>query len=130
MLAGLVGTGATPASAEAVWPQAGCRPFSHLQAYRGWGPARFYGRTVTVSYAGTGCSTASGAAVELTLDGTATVFRGADPSGPAIDSRPFSVSGSWRTTSFSTDWTPGWWGCEVAAAEYRWQIAGVYTFAV
>lgn len=130
LVAGLVGAWPTQARADTVWPQAGCQPFSHVQTYPGWGPARFYGRPVTVAYQGTGCSTAAGELVALTLDGTATVFGGSQPSGRALDSRPFSVSGSWQTSSFSSSWTPGWWQCDVPAADYRWTISGVYSFEV
>lgn len=130
LVGGLFAGSPAAARAETVWPQPGCQPFSHLQTYRGWGPARFYGRTVTVSYQGTGCSTAEGELVGLTLSGTATVFRGSEASGSRLDTRAFSIAGSWRTSSFSTDWTPGWWRCDVPAADYRWAISGVYSFEV
>lgn len=121
---------AGPAAAEAVWPQAGCEAFTHVQTYRDWGPARFYGYTVTVLYEATGCSTLSADLVELSMEGTATAFRGSTASGAPVDTRPFSVSGSWRSPGPATAWSPSWWGCQVEAADYAWRISGVYTFDV
>jgi hypothetical protein len=47
-----------------------------------------------------------------------------------IESRPFSVTGTWARPGNDSGWPPAWWQCGVRHAEYTWQIPGVYTFHV
>lgn len=124
------------ASAEATeiasqgWEGQGCGPFSLTQTYTNWGPARHYNRVVTVVYDATRCSRQRGAAVHLTIEGTAVIYPGNRSWGASLDRRAFYVSGRWAGASNSEGWPPAWWRCDVPAAEYHWRIAGIYTFAV
>lgn len=107
-----------------------CAPFTHTQTYSGWGPAVAYGTTVTVLYEAGRCSTPDGSALDLSVEGTATVFEGDPSAGVPIDTRPFLVTGTWREPRNAEAWPPSWWGCRVPYASYTWEIPGVYTFQV
>lgn len=122
-------------SRTAVWKatpraKAGCRPFSHTQTYMTWGPALAYDEPVTVVYEASHCSKPAGRSVELSMQGTATVYRGNLVEGTPIQTRPFTVTGMWDRPDDPSGWPPTWWACEVKQARYTWEIAGVYTFDV
>lgn len=110
--------------------QASCAPLAHTQTYSSWGPAVSYGRTVTVVYEASRCSTPDGSALDVAAEGTAAIHDGADASGALLDTRPFLVSGTWREPRNAAAWPPTWWDCSVPYARYTWQIPGVYTFQV
>jgi hypothetical protein len=118
------------APSGAGWTGGGCGDFSLIQTYRNWGPADAYGRTVTVSYQATLCSRLRPHAVDLSIEGVATVYRGTSAGGNPIDEQQFIVTGTWANPSNQEGWPPDWWQCDVRSAEYSWQIVGVYTFAV
>lgn len=107
-----------------------CLPFSLTQAYRGWGPADHYGRTVTIAYVGTQCSEVTGGSAEVDITGTASIVRGLEVGGPTIEVRSFEASGSWSRAGVLSAWPPAWWSCGVDRAELRWEVPGVYSFAV
>lgn len=108
----------------------GCQPFSHTQTYVTWGPALAYQEPVTVVYGASQCTKPSGSAVELSMQGTAKVYRGTVAQGTPIDTRPFTVIGLWDRPENPSGWPPTWWSCDVKLARYSWEIGGVYTFAV
>lgn len=109
---------------------ADCAPFTHVQTYRGWGPARSYDRDVTVVYAASRCSGVEDGQVVLEMSGTATVFPAGRTSGPTVDVRGFEVSGTWAGVSNPSGWPPAWWRCDVARGTLAWDIPGVYSFTV
>lgn len=108
----------------------GCSEFSHTQTYLTWGPALAYSEPVTVVYQGERCTSGEAARAHVTVDGTATVYRGPLVQGEPIDSRPFLLSGTWDRPSNEVGWPLAWWGCGVKDAAYRWEIPGVYVFDV
>lgn len=110
--------------------RATCAPFTFNQTYPGWGPALTYGRVVTVAYEASRCSKPHGTAMNLSVDGTATVYDGTSAAGTPLDVRGFTVSGTWDKPSNAIGWPPNWWECGVKAARYSWQIPGVYSFNV
>lgn len=95
-----------------------------------WGPAMAYGEPVTVAYEASRCVRPVGAAVEVSLQGAATIYRGILAEGTPIDSRPFTVTGIWNRPTNPEGWPPAWWECDVKHARYTWDIAGIYTFDV
>jgi hypothetical protein len=104
-----------------------CGPFSWTQTYEAWS----YGTTVTVVYDASRCVRRSGRrALDLSVEGSATVHSGADALGEPIDSRPFTVPGSWVDPTNPDGWLPDWWQCSVKQAQYTWEIPSVYTFDV
>jgi hypothetical protein len=107
-----------------------CAPFSHTQTYLTWGPALAYDEPVTVVYSARRCTNPSGTMVEVTTQGSATVYQGILAQGEAIDRRPFRLTGSWNRPSNEAGWPLAWWGCGVKHARYLWEIPGVYTFDV
>lgn len=107
-----------------------CLPFSLTQTYRGWGPADHYGRDVTIAYVGTQCSSVGGGIAEVDITGTATVFRGLRAGGSAIEARSFEASGTWSKAGVLSAWPLAWWSCGVDRADLRWEVPGVYSFAV
>jgi hypothetical protein len=117
------------ATGEVVWTGSGCAPFSHNQTYREWGPARHYGRTVTVVYEAKACSTTTEGSIGVSMTGSAQVFPGGHAGGEALETRPFQVTGSWQGGN-PAGWPPAWWACEVDRADYVWEIPGVYSFVV
>jgi hypothetical protein len=112
------------------WKEPGCEAFSLTQTYGKWGPARHYGRPVTVVYDAIRCSTERNGTVELSIEGVAVIHRGTSAEGTALDERAFHVSGRWEGASNAEGWPPDWWQCDVESAEYSWRIAGVYNFSV
>ena len=110
--------------------QASCGAFSHIQTYTTWGPALAYGKPVTVSYAADRCSTPNGRALDLSAQGSATVHDGLSVEAPALEVRPFSVTGTWRRPGNEAGWPPAWWACDLPFAQYTWEIPGTYTFRV
>lgn len=110
--------------------RATCAPFTFNQTYPGWGPALTYGRVVTVAYEASRCSKPHGTALDLSVDGTATVYDGTTAEGTPLDARGFTVSGTWDQPSNAIGWPPNWWECGVKSARYSWQIPGVYSFNV
>jgi hypothetical protein len=110
--------------------KAGCGPFAFTQTYIGWGPALAYGEPVTVAYEGSRCTTPEGTGVGLSVQGTATVYRGILAERQPIDTRPFTVTGTWNHPTNAAGWPPDWWQCDVKHATYTWEIAGMYTFEV
>lgn len=109
---------------------ASCAPLGHTQTYDGWGPAVAYGTQVTVVYEASRCSTPAGEALNVSADGTATVFAGSSATGVPLDARPFTVTGTWRRPANAEAWPPSWWDCSVGYASYAWEIPGVYSFQV
>jgi hypothetical protein len=85
---------------------------------------------VTVAYDASQCTKPSGTAVELSMQGTARVYRGTVAEGTAIDTRPFTVVGLWDRPEDPSGWPLTWWSCGVKLARYTWDIVGVYRFAV
>ena len=116
--------------AEPLRAKRGCQPFTFTQAYLTWGPALAYGEPVTVAYDASQCTRPSGTAVELSMQGTAKVYRGTVAEGTPIDTRPFTVTGLWDRPKDPSGWPLTWWSCGVKLARYTWEIAGVYTFGV
>ena len=110
--------------------QANCAPFNHIQTYSSWGPAVAYGGPVTVVYEAERCSTPDGRSLDLTAEGTASVFEGLTPDGVLLDTRPFVFTGTWRQPKNAEAWPLAWWDCSVAYASYIWEIPGLYTFQV
>jgi hypothetical protein len=110
--------------------KAGCQPFSHTQTYSTWGPALAYDEPVTIVYEASHCTKPAGSAVDVSMQGTATVYPGILAQGTPIESRPFTVTGLWDRPGNLAGWPPSWWSCEVKLARYTWDIAGVYTFEV
>ncbi len=108
----------------------GCAPFSFTQTYITWGPGLAYDEPVTVVYEASRCVKQAGTAVELSVQGTATVYQGILVEGAPIDSRPFSVTGIWDRPTNPEGWPPPWWECGVKQASYTWDLAGMYTFRV
>ena len=117
-------------TAESLRGRQRCGPFGHTQTYSTWGPALAYDESVTVVYEASHCTKPSGTAVELTIQGTAKVYRGALAQGTPIDTRPFTAAGLWDRPENPSGWPPPWWSCKVKLARYTWVIADVYTFAV
>ena len=117
-------------TSEPLRAKRGCQPFGHMQTYMTWGPAVAYGEPVTVVYEATQCTKPSGTAAELSMQGTATMYRGTQAEGSPIDTRPFTVTGLWDRPKNPAGWPPTWWACDVKLARYSWDIAGVYTFEV
>jgi hypothetical protein len=107
-----------------------CEPFSHTQTYLTWGPAVAYGEPVTVVYAAERCTRPRGTSVEVSSEGSATVYRGSAVAGEPIDRRPFILTGTWDRPTNAAGWPLAWWGCGVKQARYRWEIPGVYLFDV
>jgi hypothetical protein len=118
----------TAAAEEAPGPM--CDDFRHVQTYRHWGPARHFDRVVTVEYQASRCAAPTETAVDLHMEGTATIHEGDSVSGPVLGTRPFVVLGTWEHPANPMGWPPSWWQCGVSYAQYRWDIAGVYTFEV
>ena len=116
--------------AEPIRAKRGCQPFTYTQTYLTWGPALAYGEPVTVAYDASQCTTPSGTAVELSMQGTANVYRGTVAEGTPIDTRPFTVIGLWDRPKDPSGWPLPWWSCGVKLARYTWDIGGVYRFAV
>jgi hypothetical protein len=85
---------------------------------------------VTVVYEASHCTKPVGTTVELSMQGTAKVYRETLVGGTPIDTRPFTVTGLWDRPKDASGWPPTWWACDVKLARYTWDIAGVYTFAV
>jgi hypothetical protein len=110
-------------------PITDCEPFSYRQTYRGWGPARAYGRQVSVLYRADRCVKLDGGVLELTMAGTAEIREGGR-NGQVIGNRPFELEGTWVHPSIEDGWPPDWWQCRVADLQYVWRIAGRYSFAV
>jgi hypothetical protein len=108
----------------------GCAPFAFTQTYGAWGPALAYGETVTVAYEASRCTRRSGTAAELTLKGSAAVYRGGVAEGKPIEVRPFSATGMWDRPTNPSGWPPEWWACDVKNARYTWVIDGIYSFRV
>ena len=107
-----------------------CGAFEYTQTYTNWGPALSYGRPVTVAYSATRCSKPRGRALDLSVRGTATIREVAALGAVLIESKPFSVTGTWARPGNDSGWPPAWWQCGVRYAEYTWQIPGTYTFHV
>ncbi len=108
----------------------GCTPFTFTQTYITWGPALAYGEPVTVVYEASKCIKPMGTTVDLSVQGTATVYQSLLVEDAPIDARPFSVSGMWDRPTNPEGWPPAWWECGVKHARYTWDIADMYTFAV
>jgi hypothetical protein len=123
-------TSKAPEVASEGWEEPGCGEFSLTQTYGKWGPARYYGRPVTVVYEATRCSRERRGVVLLTIEGVAVVYKGGSADGAPLDERPFFVSGRWKGASNAEGWPPDWWQCDVESAEYSWRISGVYSFSV
>jgi hypothetical protein len=124
-----VGTSLLLAS-PAVAQESQCAPFSHTQTYLTWGPALAYDEPVTVVYSAKRCTKPTGTMVEVTAQGSATVYQGTLAQGEPIDQRPFLLTGSWDHPSNKAGWPLSWWGCGVKRAQYLWEIPGVYSFDV
>jgi hypothetical protein len=107
-----------------------CAPFSHTQTYLTWGPALAYDQPVTVVYSAQRCTKRQGSLVNVTTQGSATVYQGILAQGQPIDRRPFRLTGSWDHPSNASGWPLSWWGCGVKHARYLWEIPGVYSFDV
>ncbi|MGH2678759.1 MAG: hypothetical protein ACRDHB_10430 [Actinomycetota bacterium] len=107
-----------------------CAPFSHTQTYLTWGPALAYDEPVTVVYSAKRCTKPTGTMVEVTTQGSATVYQGILAQGEPIDMRPFRLTGRWDHPSNKAGWPLSWWGCGVKYARYLWEIPGVYSFDV
>lgn len=107
-----------------------CDQFGRVQTYRGWGPALYYGHTVTVAYRIGECefSVVEGT-VEMSVNGSAYIFRGTDTES-LIEARGFRTSGTWTDPENPNGWPLAWWECSVAHAELRWEIPGAYVFEV
>jgi hypothetical protein len=58
------------------------------------------------------------------------VFAGRDTGGRVLETRPFEATGQWTDPANPEGWPPAWWDCGVTAAQYRWEIQGVYSFHV
>ena len=108
----------------------GCSPFELTQTYTDWGPADHYGRTVTVHYEAPRCTVLEGATAHLELRGTAAVHPGRTTLREPIEVRPFRTDGTWTDPANPEGWPPSWWSCDVTAADYTWEIPGVYSFVV
>jgi hypothetical protein len=124
---------ASPAVAQdSLMPRARrqCAPFGHTQTYLTWGPALAYDEPVTVVYSAERCTERQGTLVNVTTQGSATVYQGALAKGEPIDQRPFRLTGSWDRPSNEAGWPLAWWGCGVKQARYIWEIPGVYRFDV
>jgi hypothetical protein len=85
---------------------------------------------VTVVYEGDRCTRGKGLLALVTVEGRATIYRGALVQGEPLDRRPFQLSGSWDRPTNEIGWPLAWWGCRVKHARYRWEIPGVYVFDV
>ncbi len=107
-----------------------CDEFRHVQTYRSWGPARHFDRMVTVEYQATRCAAPVETAVDLNMEGTATIHEGDSTSGRVLGTRPFVVLGTSEHPANPMGWPPNWWQCGVSFAQYRWEIGGVYSFEV
>jgi hypothetical protein len=118
------------AAAELLGAEQHCDEFRHVQTYRNWGPARHFDQMVTVDYRAARCAAPAGTAVDLAMDGTATIHEGDSASGRVLGTRPFTVLGTWEQPTNPMGWPPDWWQCGVPFAEYRWEIIGVYSFEV
>jgi hypothetical protein len=110
-------------------PTTNCEQFRYRQAYRSWGPARAYGRKVSVLYEADRCVRIDRGVLRITMDGTAEVREGGR-SGDILQKRPFELQGTWVHPSIEDGWPPDWWQCGVADLDYVWRIAGRYTFSV
>lgn len=110
--------------------QGTCTPFVHTQTYPNWGPAVAYGGPVTVAYEADRCSTPDGSALDVSAEGTAMIYDGLTTDGTLLDTRSFSVTGTWQEPQNAEAWPPTWWTCSVPYASYTWEIPGVYTFRV
>lgn len=129
LAAGILAAGA-PGAAASERGVPGCESIGRVQTYDGWGPALFYGRTVTVAFTVRDCSAEHAEdAFAFTLEGTATVFAGTNIVEEPIDLRPFVSEGSW-TDPDGSGWPPAWWSCEVREGSLRWEIPEVYSFVV
>jgi hypothetical protein len=107
-----------------------CAPFGHTQTYLTWGPALAYDEPVTVVYSAERCTQRQGTGVNVTTQGSATVYQGILAEGEPIDQRPFVLTGSWDRPSNEAGWPLAWWRCGVKYARYVWEIPGVYRFDV
>lgn len=124
LVAGMLALGAGPASAQ----EADCSAFAHTQTYPSWGPAAYYGQTVTVSFSAADCAAGhEDAAFAYELTGTATIFAGQEASGEPLDVLPFESTGVF-TDLDGSGWPPSWWSCDTEAAQISWRIPGVYSF--
>ena len=114
---------ATPSPAL---PDGGCAAFGRTQTYQAWGPAAYYDRPVEVAYAIADCSaTLTGLTFDMTATGTATISD--IETGEAIESRPFTITGSWADP-LAPGWPLNWWACDVESASLSWTIEGAYAF--
>ncbi len=118
------------AAAEVLKAEQRCHEFRHVQTYRNWGPARHFDQMVTVDYRATRCTAPAETAIDLGMDGTATIHVGDSTSGRVLGTRPFTVLGTWEQPTNPLGWPPDWWQCGVSFAQYRWEILGVYSFEV
>lgn len=123
LAAGVLAFGAAPAGAQTL----DCSSFSRVQTYEGWGPAEFYGETVTVVFSASECSGGvEDGSFGYTLSGTASVYGGTEAQGDVLAVEPFVSFGSFADPEGS-GWPPSWWSC-VATADITWEIPEVYSF--
>ena len=114
---------ATPSPAL---PEGGCAGFGRTQTYQSWGPAAYYERPVEVAYGIAECSaTITGDTFDMTASGTASITD--LKTGDAIESRPFTITGSWADPALA-GWPLNWWACDVSTASLKWTIEGAYAF--
>jgi hypothetical protein len=104
--------------------------FYWLQTYNGWGPALYYGETVTVVHEGTNRWHFKDGRFQLKIHGTATVYAGGSATGSPIDVRPFENEEMWYEPDNTWGWPVSWWSCGVKRLYYRWSIPGVYDYVV
>ena len=110
-------------------PPTECEPFRYRQLYRSWGPAKAFGRKVSVLYQAERCVTIENGILRISMDGTAQIREG-NSRGRIIAKRPFELEGTWIHPSNTSGWPPDWWECSVADLDYTWRIRGRYSFEV
>lgn len=106
--------------------------FYWVQTYVGWGPATYYGQTVTVVYEGDNRWkwNPKNHHFNLRIQGTATVYAGTTIAGNPIYIQPFINIENWIDGGNTWGWPGRWYDCEVQVANYYWNIPGVYHYYV
>jgi len=107
-------------------------PFNYVQTYAGWGPATYYGQTVTVHYEGMNRLKwdPQNHHFNLKIQGTATVYAGESVVGDPIDQKPFINTEDWVDEGNTWKWPGRWYNCEVQDANYYWCIPEVYYYYI
>ena len=129
IVAGMLGVGTVAGAADSDI-SIGCSGLQRTQTYEGWGPAAFYGQTVTVAFTAADCTASLEDGVfSYDLAGAAVAYAGEEATGPVLDSHDFVSAGRFSDPD-GDGWPPRWWACDVAEASISWEIPGVYSFEV